>query len=97
IGDILKTVNSKKRLDLALPLGDLTIKGGRKNQRPSFTEAWIRDRLLAPEALARLNREARAIFHVMVNTGMRPSEIAGLRPEEIRLDHSFPHIELQPI
>ena len=97
IGDILKTVNSKKRLDLALPLGDLTIKGGRKNQRPSFSEAWIRDRLLAPDALARLNPEARAIFHVMVNTGMRPSEIAGLRPDEIRLDHAFPHIELQPI
>lgn len=97
ISDILKTVNSKKRLEIALPLGDLTIKGGRKNQRPSFSEAWIRDRILAADALAGLNPEARAIFHIMLNTGMRPSEIAGLRPEEIILDDGFPHISLQPI
>lgn len=97
ISDVLKTVNSKKRLEIPLPLGDLTVKGGRKKQRPSFSEAWIRERLLAPDALSGLNPEARGILHIMANTGMRPSEIAGLHAEELNLDHAFPHISLKPI
>ena len=33
----------------------------------------------------------------MVNTGARPSEIAALRPEQIRLIDTVPHISIEPV
>jgi integrase len=33
----------------------------------------------------------------MINTGYRPSEAAGLKPEHIRLDHAVPHISIEPV
>lgn len=97
IGDVLKTVNRMKRLGLVLPLTDLAFKEGKKRTRPSFSDAWIRDKLLAPGALDGLDDEARTIVLVMVNTGLRPSEIAGLRPSEIQLEDVYPHIALKPL
>lgn len=67
----------------------------RRTRRP-FSDEWIRDRLLAPGALDRLNRDARLILLAMVNTGARPSELAGLMPDEIRLQADIPHIVIQP-
>lgn len=86
IGDVLKTVNKMKRLGLTLPLSDLSFKEGKKGKRPAFSDIWIREKLLAYGALDGLNAEARTILLVMINTGLRPSEIAGLRPDEIKLD-----------
>ena len=97
LGDVLETVNDKKRLLLVLPLGDLSLKKGKKGKRPPFSDDWIRTKLLAPNALAGLNPQARAILLGMVNTGMRPSELAALQPEEIYLDDSVPHLSLQPL
>lgn len=97
IGDVLKTVNTKKRLGLILPLGDLAFKGGQTGTRKPFSETWIRDRLLAPGALDGLNEEARAILLAMVNTGARPSELAALTPGCIRLEGKVPHISIEPV
>lgn len=97
IGDVLKTVNRMKRLNITLPLSDLSFKDGKKGKRPAFSDDWIRDRLLAPGALDGLNPEARTILLVMINTGLRPSEIAGLRPDEIKLSDPYPHLSLKPI
>lgn len=55
LGDVLKTVNTMKRLGLALPLGEFSFKEGEKQTRPPFSEVWIRMRLLAPGALDGLN------------------------------------------
>lgn len=96
LGDVLKTVNRMKRLGLVLPLTDLSFKEGEARQRPPFSTEWIRDRLLAPGALDGLNGEARGIFLAMVNTGARPSELAGLTADEIRLDGKVPHISIEP-
>ncbi len=96
LGVIWKTVNRMKRLGLELPLGDMALKEGEKAQRPAFSVPWIRDRILAPGALAGLNAEARCIVLGMVNTGYRPSEGASLLPEHIRLDHNVPHISIEP-
>ncbi|MEY8879856.1 hypothetical protein AB9K37_00465, partial [Donghicola sp. XS_ASV15] len=51
-----------------------------------FSDEWIKTRLLAPGALDGLNDQARAIFKIMMNTGLRLIEIASLTPEEICLD-----------
>ncbi len=93
---VFETVNERKRLGLTLDFRRLTIKGGDEETRPPFSTAWIKDKLLAPGALAGLNLEARSILLVMVNTGARPSEIANLLPHHIHLDAPVPHIEIRP-
>jgi len=97
LGDVLKTVNSKKRLGLTLPLDGLSITQKDAGTRPPFSRKWIKEQLLAPGALDGLNDQARAILLCMVNTGMRPSELAGLSAREIRLDHAVPHLAIEGI
>ncbi|RMA44106.1 DUF6538 domain-containing protein [Rhodophyticola porphyridii] len=96
LGDVLKTVNTMKRLGLSLPLGELSFKEGEKLTRPPFSEGWIRTRLLAPGALDGLNGQARALLLGMINTGYRPSEGAALTADTIRLDGDVPHISIEP-
>ena len=97
LGDVLKTVNKMKRLGLVLPLGGLSFKLDEAGKRPPFSVGWIKDKILAPDALDGLNSEARAILLAMVNTGARPSELAGLTSECIRLDVNVPHISIEPV
>ncbi|MCC5955183.1 MAG: integrase [Natronohydrobacter sp.] len=97
IGNVLRTVNKMKRLNLNLPLSDLAIKEGEKKTRPAFSVEWIRDKLLAPGALDGLNAEARAILLGMINTGYRPSEGAALTSAQIKLGHAVPHISIEPV
>lgn len=96
LGDVLKTVNTMKRLGLVLPLGELSFKEGEKLTRPPFSEDWIRTRLLGPGALDGLNGQARALLVGMINTGYRPSEGAALTADTIRLDCDVPHISIEP-
>lgn len=67
-----------------------------KRKRPPFSVKWISDKFLKPGALARMNREYRMIFFTLIETGARLSEIINLRPENIVLDHEFPHITIEP-
>jgi hypothetical protein len=69
LGDVLKTVNTMKRLGLTLPLGELSFREGETRTRPPFSPEWIQTRLLAPGALSGLNDEARGLLLGMVNTG----------------------------
>ncbi|HMO06905.1 MAG TPA: integrase [Paracoccaceae bacterium] len=96
LGDVLKTVNSMKRLGLSLPLGELSFREGEARTRPPFSVDWITTRLLAPGALDGLNDQARGLLLGMVNTGYRPSEGAGLTAATIRLDCDVPHIAIEP-
>jgi hypothetical protein len=42
------------------------------------------------------NEEARRVIYVMVETGLRPSEIVNLTPKTIHLNHQVPHVEVEP-
>ena len=95
-GEVLRTVDRMKRLDLDLPLGELSFREGESRTRPPFSRDWIRDRLLPPGALDGLNPEARGLLLGMINTGYRPSEGAALTAETIRLDHDVPYISIEP-
>jgi integrase len=96
LGDVLKTVNTMKRLGLDLPLGGLSFKQGVARTRPPFSIDWIKTRLLQPGALDGLNGQARGILLGMVNTGYRPSEGAALMEDTIHLDSDVPHISIEP-
>lgn len=95
IATALRLVAKRKRLGTEPPVGGLAIRGGAGRRRLPFSTEWIRDRILAPGALDRLNTEARSIVLVMVNTGARPSEIAALRPEDVVTDAEVPHIRIR--
>jgi integrase len=97
LGDVLKTVNRMKRLNLDLPLSGLNFKAGEARPRPPFSIVWIKDKLLAKGALDGLNDQARAILLTMINTGARPSELAALTPECIRLSVNVPHISIEAV
>lgn len=97
LSDVLRTVSGMKRLHLDLPFRDMRLRGAVKNKRPAFSSAWIKEKILAPDALNGLNPEARAILLGMINTGYRPSEAACLGPDQIFLDHKTPHISIEPV
>ncbi|WP_420863489.1 DUF6538 domain-containing protein [Algirhabdus cladophorae] len=96
MGAILKTVNTMKRLGLHLPLSDLSFKTEDTDTRLPFSDKWIKEQVMADGALDGLNDEARCIVLLMINTGARPSELAGLRSQDIHLTANIPHIAITP-
>ena len=96
LGHVLRTVNLKKHLNLALPLAGFKLRLGKQNTRPPFSDGWIRDKIIAGPKLMNLNTEARCVLLGLVNTGCRPSEISSLGPAQIRLDADVPHISVEP-
>ncbi|MCE5972453.1 tyrosine-type recombinase/integrase [Sinirhodobacter sp. WL0062] len=96
LSSIVKTVARAKAITLKFSTEGLTIDEGKKNTRPPFSVEWIKEKILAAGALDGLNLEARCIVLAMVNTGARPSEIAGLKAHHIHLDGEVPYIEIRP-
>lgn len=92
----LRTVARAKSIKLQFETDGLSIDEGKKRTRPPFSTDWIKKKLLAPGALDGLNDQARGILLAMVNTGARPSEIAGLKEHNIHLDAPVPYIEIKP-
>lgn len=43
-----------------------------------------------------LNDDAKAVWHLMLFTGVRPNEARGLLWDEVHLDHPTPHFEVRP-
>lgn len=89
-------VNESLGLGLSLPFGKLTIKATEKGQRRPFSDRWIRETLLKSGALDGLNQQARTITLMCINTGARPSEIAGLMKHHVHLTGAVPYIEIVP-
>ncbi|WP_233092915.1 hypothetical protein [Paracoccus sp. IB05] len=96
LSGILHTVNDMKRLRLDLPLEKLAFTEGEQNTRLPFSDEWILDHILRQGGLNGLNDQAHDILRIMINTGCRPAEIAGLLPGHIHLEHDDPHISIEP-
>jgi len=62
--------------------------------RPSFSRTWIETKLLAAGALDRLNPEAADALLMMVNTGLRPSEILSCPLDDFCLDADIPFLRV---
>ena len=72
------------------------IKGGEQKQRAAFDIEHVQNVLLAPGAMDKLNDEARAIFYIVAELGLRPSEVCGLNERTIHLDTDVPYVEIKP-
>lgn len=66
-----------------------------KRVRPAFTVEALKA-ILAPDALAGMNNEARAITLALIETGARPSELVNLTASHIVLNSDVPHISIEP-
>lgn len=82
--------------DLPNPFSKLALDGEKRDQRPSFSRDWVKDRLLDPEAFTTLNPEARDILLIMINTGLRPSEISDAPLEDFCIQENIPHLKIAP-
>lgn len=92
-------VNGGSNTGMVTPFDKLSFSDKRKkgsNKRQAFTTEWIVERILALGALAGLNEEARAILLGTVETGCRISELANLRPDQIRLSGPVPYLAIEP-
>lgn len=83
----------KAGLDMAHFFKRVKLKTRFKQQRLPFTPEQIIDLLHHP-ALERMNTQMRWFLFAAAETGARPSEIAGLLPEDIQLDAPIPHIAI---
>ena len=61
-----------------------------------FKNDWVRSRILTPDVFEGLNRQGALLCMALIETGCRPSELANIRPENIRLDAEVPHIRIRP-
>lgn len=100
LGDVRKFLDEIIRwsgITLDNPLDGLTFKKSRarREPKPPFSVNWIRNRLMLPESLDGLNRDARLIFLALIETGCRPSEIANLTPEAICLSGKVPFLQIR--
>ncbi|MEO1797078.1 MAG: integrase, partial [Pseudomonadota bacterium] len=76
------------------PFAGFRLVGRDGGTTPPFSREWVFDRLLSENALSRLNDEARDVFLMMVNTGLRPSEITDAPLSDFVLDLNIPHLRV---
>lgn len=92
LSDLFRAWTEYHSLDIQNPFEKLRFKlKKRKTVGLTFSESWIREKLLAAGALDGLNEEARDVLLVMVNTGARPSEILGA---SFMVDAKVPYLDI---
>jgi integrase len=97
INRMMNTVIKTDRLPFSSQFEDLRFEGQHRQeeQRVAFAPAFIQDDLFDGEALAGLNDQARHIFYLCAETGLRLSEAANLTKDTILLDCNVPHIQVR--
>lgn len=82
--------------DVDDPFRGFVFTGKSRVKRASFSDAWVRGKILAPGVFDDLRLELRVIIYLPVETGARLSKIVNLRPDHIQLDHEIPHFVIRP-
>jgi integrase len=90
---MLKEMSIRRRLNLPELFKGLHLRGETDKSRLPYDPAFIQTRFLG-RGLAGLNEDARLVLHVMIETGMRPSEIVNLRENTILLGAPIPYIRI---
>lgn len=95
ISKMLHAVDITHQMGLKPVFARLRIEGAVQKQRAAFLPDFVQEKILAPGALDGLNDEARDLVYLIADTGMRLSEAANLRPENILLDAEIPHVQIR--
>jgi integrase len=93
---MLKDIAIRRRHNIPEIFKGLRLRGATDKSRSPFDPDFIQNRLLSTGALDRLNEDARYVLYVMIETGLRPSEIVNLQPNAIFLDAPIPYVRIQP-
>jgi integrase len=93
---MLKEMSIRRRLDLPDFFKGLRLKGETEHPRSPYETEFIQNRLLATDALAGLNEDARLVLYIIADTGMRISEVVNLQENAILLDAEIPYIKILP-
>lgn len=82
------------QLDVKNPFDGLSFSDPKRLRKvvPPFEPAYLENSWLKGTPFAKLNEQARLILLAMIETGCRPSEIANLKPENIRVKAKVPHL-----
>jgi integrase len=82
------------QLDVKNPFDGLSFSDPKRLRAvvPPFEPDYLERMWLKGSPFAKLNEQARLILLAMIETGCRPSEIANLKPENIRLKAKVPHL-----
>jgi integrase len=96
---MLKDISIRRRLNLPDLFKGLHLRGETDKSRLPYEPAFIQSHFLAG-ALGGLNEDARFVLYVMIEyvmieTGLRPSEVVNLRESTIILDAGIPHVRIQ--
>jgi integrase len=91
---MLKEMSIRRRLNLPDIFKGLRLRGEVEKSRQPYDPAFIRERFLRGDGLAGLNEDARLVLYVMIETGLRPSEVVNLREGTIYLDAAIPHVKV---
>lgn len=91
---MLKEMSIRRRLNLPDIFKGLRLRGEVDRSRQPFDPAFIQERFLKGDGLSGLNEDARLVLFVMMETGLRPSEIVNLRDGTIVLDGTIPHVKV---
>ncbi|WP_242517515.1 MULTISPECIES: site-specific integrase [Hyphomonadaceae] len=92
----LRYFKYRGQTDVEDPFRGFFFAGKSKVKRASFSDEWVRTKILAPGMFDELRLELRVIIYLLIETGARLSEIVNLRPDDIQLDHDIPHIIIRP-
>ena len=96
LNKMLRTLDRQHRLGLDPVFSQLRFEGEEASSRAAFEASFVATRILADGALDGLNPEAKAIVHLMAETGLRVSEAVNLDAGTINLDHPVPHVQVRP-
>ncbi|QDF14277.1 integrase [Dinoroseobacter phage vB_DshS-R4C] len=94
LAEIFKTWNDRHAAGLENPFTRLSIEGEARPEKPAFSRDFVAQKLLAPGALSGLNTEARDILLILVNTGLRPSEVTDAPLSDFVLDADIPFLRV---
>jgi len=90
---MLKEINIRRRLNLPDVFKGLHLRGETDKSRLPYDPAFIQSRFLGG-ALRDMNEDARCVLYVMIETGLRPSEIVNLQAHTIMLDAPIPFVRI---
>jgi len=77
------------------PFRNLRFSAKKMKQVKPFANSFVRENIMKPNVFEGLKREAALLCLALIETGCRPSELANILPENIRLDDEVPHIRIR--
>jgi len=94
--EIFSTWSNLSAPGLENPFSRLSLKKADLKHTPPFSQQWIKDKILAPGALDKLNTEAADVLLVLINTGLRPSEVTDAPLDDYRVFENIPFLRVAP-